>query len=207
MISVYFDFLCPYAWRGVELLAALKVPFEPVHYSLVQGNHAENAGKLRAEPAWRLVEQPLEEGSDYQRGSLAAFLASHAAARQGETSHLNFILELFRKRHRDAKALNADTMLEAAREAGLDLEQFQRDLSDEDARRAELRRDLERAGELGVFGTPTIQLENGMAAYYRFATLPESPSAKLEAWELFQTVLHNSATIETIKRAKPGSKA
>jgi predicted DsbA family dithiol-disulfide isomerase len=207
MIRVYFDFLCPYAWRGVELLSDLRVPFEPLHYSLVQGNHAENAGLPRAAPAWRLIEQPLEEGSEFQRGSLMAFLASHAAAKQDKALHLAFILALFRARHRDGKMLNQETILEAAREAELDLAQFESDLGNEAVRRAELARDLTLAGELGVFGTPTVQMEDGRAAYFRFAELPESTSAKLEAWNLFQSVLLNSATIETIKRAKPGSKA
>ena len=44
MITVYHDFLCPFAWRGLELLAALEIPFTSRHFSLVQGNHPNNAG-------------------------------------------------------------------------------------------------------------------------------------------------------------------
>ena len=56
---------------------------------------------------------------------------------------------------------------------------------------------------LGVFGTPTVQLETGDIAYFRFSNLPESVDAKLEAWKLFESTLTSGAKIETIKRAKP----
>ncbi|NJK45967.1 MAG: DsbA family protein [Pleurocapsa sp. SU_196_0] len=208
MVTVYFDFLCPYAWRGLELLAALEIEFDPVHYSLVQGNHPENAGLLRSAPLWKLVDQPLLEGTDNLNQSLEAFLASHAAAKQGKALHERFILQLFRAKHMDKQALSAEITLEAATRAGLNLEQFKADRAEGkrcDARNFAL--DLERAAGLGVFGTPTIQLETGEAAYYRFAHLPETPEARLGAWNLFQTVLRDGATIETIKRPRAGSKA
>ena len=93
--------------------------------------------------------------------------------------------------------------LEAAQTAKLDMNAFKAALKDESARRAELAIDLEDAGKLGVFGTPTIQLETGDIAYFRFSNLPESQEAKLEAWKLFEGTLTSGARIETIKRAKP----
>jgi predicted DsbA family dithiol-disulfide isomerase len=206
MVTVYFDFLCPYAWRGLELLSALEIEFDPVHFSLVQGNHAENAGLLRSAPLWKLVDQPLE-GADNIAQSLEAFLASHAAAKQGKALHERFILHLFRAKHMDKQALSAATALEAATRAGLNLEQFSSDRAEESVRRTELALDLERAAALSVFGTPTIQLETGEAAYYRFAHLPETPEARFQAWNLFQMVLRDGAMIETIKRPRDGSKA
>ena len=207
MLTVYFDFLCPYAWRGHELLSSLGIEFDPVHYSLVQGNHSDNKGLPRAEPIWKLAEQSIETDNTDQRESLTAFIASHAAAQQGHALHQAFILALFRLRHRDSSGLNPAAMLEAATLAKLDLERFAADQRDEVARRVDLSRDLERAGQLGVFGTPTIELDDGKAAYFRFATLPASQAAQQEAWKLFLSVLSNDAGIETIKRAKPGSSA
>lgn len=207
MLTVYFDFLCPYAWRGVELLSSLNLEFQPVHYSLVQGNHDDNKGLPRAEPSWKLVEQPLETENTYQHESLLAFIASHAASQQGSALHLAFILELFRLRHRDSRTLDPATILAAAGNAQLDLKRFAADQSNETARRADLKSDLERAGQLGVFGTPTIQFDDGAGAYFRFAKLPEGRSARVEAWTLFQDVMNSGAVIETIKRAKPGTKA
>jgi predicted DsbA family dithiol-disulfide isomerase len=201
MIRVYFDFLCPFAWRGVELLAALEISFEPRHYSLVQGNHAENAGLPRSTPAWKLSDQKIE-GEGYLPDSLEAFLASHAAKLQGQAPHQRFMLELFRARHRDGKTLNGETALEAARAANLEISAFQEARADEAARRAELETDTQMAGNLGVFGTPTVQLESGAAAYFRFAKLPESRVERESLWTTYQQVLEHGAMIETIKRPR-----
>jgi predicted DsbA family dithiol-disulfide isomerase len=201
VITVYFDFLCPFAWRGVELLAALEVPFAPCHFSLVQGNHAENAGLPRHAQVWKLAEQPLEAGGN-TTASLEAFLGSHAAKHQGQAAHLQFILELFRARHLHKKDISAQTVLEAAQSAKLDLSAFQAALADQSDRRSELATDLEQSGELAVFGTPTIQLESGAAAYFRFANLPETKAEQLTLWQLYQSVLESGAGIETIKRPR-----
>ena len=210
MITVYHDYLCPFAWRGLELLAALEAPFTSRHFSLVQGNHPDNSGLPRNAPVWRLTDQTIGDAANsglpaYLNvdGSLEAFFASHAALLQGREAHLRFALELYRARHRDAKTLNTETALEAAQTAKLDMNAFKTALKDESARRAELAIDLEDAGKLGVFGTPTVQLETGDIAYFRFSNLPESREAKLEAWKLFEGTLTSGARIETIKRAKP----
>jgi predicted DsbA family dithiol-disulfide isomerase len=211
MITVYHDFLCPFAWRGLELLAALEIPFTSRHFSLLQGNHPDNAGLPRNAPAWKLVDQTpgatpnaaLPAYFNNIDGSLEAFFASHAALHQGHEAHLRFALELYRARHRDEKVLNAQTALEAAHTAKLDMSAFKAAMADDTARRAELAIDLEAAGKLGVFGTPTVQLETGDIAYFRFSNLPESQEAKLEAWKLFEGTLTSGARIETIKRAKP----
>ncbi len=209
MITVYYDYLCPFAWRGLELLVALEIPFTARHYSLVQGNHPNNADLARNAPAWKLATQTLGDAANKNLpayfkvdGSLEAFFASHAAMHQGCEAHTRFALELFRAHHQDNKALTAETALHAAKSAKLDMDAFAAALKNETTLRAELAADLEAAGELGVFGTPTIQLETGDIAYFRFAKLPETHIAKLEAWNVFTGTLRSEARIETIKRAK-----
>ncbi|GAA0505906.1 DsbA family protein [Deinococcus depolymerans] len=201
--DVFIDFLCPYAWRGVELAAALRAEGEAFtlrHFSLVQGNHADNAGQ--ATPVWWLTDQPAHEGSEYQRGSLAAFLAAQAAARQGEDAAWNFTLALFRARHEHGQPLNADTIQAAAAQAALDPERLAADLSDDAGLRAALRRDLQDAAEIGVFGTPTFVLPTGEAAYYRFENLTRDPAQARAWWDLYVTVLRDGAGVATIKRAR-----
>ncbi len=210
MITVYYDYLCPYAWRGVELLAALEIPFNAKHYSLVQGNHPSNTSLPRSAPMWKLVDQEIGGTGNAElpayldvNGSLEAFFASHAAMQQGQEAHLRFTLELFRARHANKKDLNAQTALAAAELAGLDMNAFATARADEAKCRAELAIDLEEAGKLGVFGTPTIQLETGDIAYFRFDKLPENQEGKLEIWNIFKQTLLSDARIGTIKRAKP----
>ncbi|AWN23405.1 disulfide bond formation protein DsbA [Deinococcus irradiatisoli] len=202
--AVYFDFLCPYAWRGLELADVLRrehgLTFVLRHFSLVQGNHPDNA-QSRHVPVWWLTDQGAGEGSEAQAGSLRAFLADQAAARQGEDARWAFALALLRARHQDRAELTPDTLRAAAGQAGLDLSRFEADLQDDAARRAELRDDLAAAAELGVFGTPTFVLPEGHAAYFRFANLVPAGQA-LETWKLYVSVLESGARIETIKRAK-----
>ncbi len=199
--ELYFDFLCPYVWRGVELAAVLKEEGEAFtlrHYSLVEGNHEGNAKEL----TWRVTEQPLNEGSAYQQGSLRAFLASHAAALQGEAAHWAFTLALLRAHHERKEPLTDDTIQAAAQEARLDLNAFSVALADEATRRAELRAELDAAREVGVFGTPTYVLPTGEAAYYRFETLTREPAQARQWWDLYRSVLTSEAGIGTIKRAR-----
>lgn len=202
-VTVYLDYLCPFAWRGLELIHVvaplLGLDLELRHYSLEQGNHPDNQGLPRHAPVWKLAEQPLEGPR-----ALRAFLASHAARQQGKAAHLRFALELFRLRHQDRRELNDDqTFVEAVSRAGLDLERFMADLEDEEDRRTELARDLAEAGERGVFETPTFVLPSGDAAYFRFTELTTEPELAVPLWELFTAVLHNGAHVETIKRPRP----
>lgn len=206
MITVYFDYACPFAWRGLELINAiapsLKLSFEARHYSLHQGNHASNTPLPRGKPVWKLAEQPEENLDASQRGVRSVFLASHAARLQGKPLYDRFVLEVFRAKHAQKAELTLDTILEAAQHAELDLEQFRRDLLDEPARLRELGADLDDADEIAVFGTPTFVLESGNAAYFRFKTLPESLEEKIALWNLYTSVLEDDAVIETIKRPR-----
>ncbi|MFC5848487.1 DsbA family protein [Deinococcus petrolearius] len=213
MTDLYFDFLCPYAWRGVELANVLKAEGEAFrlrHFSLVQGNHPGNAAaKSAGDVTWWLSDQPAGEGPAHQQGSLGAFLAHTAAARQGEEASWAFALALFRRRHEQEQALDEAAIQGAAGDAGLDAAQFAADRQDDAGLRAALRRELSDAADLGVFGTPTFVLEDGAAAYYRFENLTRDPQTARAWWDLYRTVLNDEAGIATIKRAKnrPAKKA
>ncbi len=209
--EIFFDFVCPYAWRGLELAQVLRKAgeqeFKLKHFSLVQGNHPDNAGQK--EPVWWLTDQPGDAGERFQKSSLLAFLAAGAAARQGEEQHWDFSLALFRAVHEDKKPLDEDAVMAAAKAANLDLDRFGADRKDEDALRASLRGDLAESAELGVFGTPTFILPGGEAAYYRFENLTHDLETARQWWTLYGEVLHSGAGIATIKRAKnrPAKKA
>ncbi|BDP43513.1 hypothetical protein DAETH_34820 (plasmid) [Deinococcus aetherius] len=202
--DVYFDFLCPFAWRGVEMADVLRrergLGFRLRHFSLVQGNHPENPD--RKAPTWWLHEQGAGEGEPFQQGSLRAFLAAHAAARQGEDAAWNFTLALFRARHERKAELDEETIRNAAEEAGLDLDQFARDLADDTGVREELGAELRDAAALGVFGTPTFALPEGHAAYLRFSRLTRDPKDAQDLWSLYGEVLRSGAGVETIKRPR-----
>lgn len=212
MTDLYFDFLCPYAWRGTELAYVLQEcgePFRLRHFSLVQGNHPENKDQDTVQ-CW-LSDQPLDaEGGKgylkYQRASLNAFLAARAAYRQGEDRSWAFTLALFRLHHEDGRELDEAAFQDAAQQAGLDLEQWRKDRQDEAALRRELREDLEASAALGIFGTPTFVLSSGDVAYFKFEGLTRDPHAAQNLWGLFTGTLHSEAQVATIRRpvAKKG---
>lgn len=207
MTDLYFDFLCPYAWRGTEMAHALREcgeEFRLRHFSLVQGNHPENKDQDAVQ--WWLSDQPLDaEGGNgylkYQRPSLNAFLAARAAYRQGEDRSWAFTLALFRLHHEDGRELDEAAFQDAAQRAGLDLEQWRKDRQDEAALRRELREDLEASAALGIFGTPTFVLSSGDVAYFKFEGLTRDPHAAQNLWGLFTGTLHSEAQVATIRRS------
>ena len=212
--DLYFDFLCPYAWRGLELADVLRrehgLKFRLRHFSLVQGNHSENPD--RKYPTWWLDQQVSGQGGDAQAGSLNAFLAGQAALKQPEDSAWAFTLGLFRAVHQPAEGqtradLRNDSAVRAVAEQTLDLDRFEADFlntdsADQGGLRASLHEDLQASASLGVFGTPTYHLQGGNIAYFRFANLVTEPQAALALWQLYTSVLTDGARIETVKRAK-----
>ena len=198
---IFYDFLCPYAWRGLELMDRLGMQPELKSFSLTQGNHKENTD--RSAPTWWLSDQPPREGTDAQQGALRAFLAEHAAHRQGAEARRSFALQLFRLRHAEGQPLTSEATVHAAAErAGLDARRFQADLTDDTELRASLREELAEAARVRVFGTPTFVLDSGDAAYFRFRRIPESESDARALWETYVNVLRSEAGIETIKRPR-----
>ena len=202
MKTVFFDPLCPFAWRGLELLHALNFEFDARAYSLLQGNHAANTVLPRGEPVWKIAHVPLEQLSDSQRRSLDSFVALAAAKCQGTAKHHHFALELMRAKHRGKLEFGDEVFENAAQKANLNLERFKTDMADTAARFHEISKDLDAADEIAVFGTPTIVLESGNAAYFRFADLPTDPEAQQQLWDVFVSTLENPNKIETIKRPR-----
>lgn len=173
-----------------QLGAGLEIDWR--YFSLEQVNN-ENG------PDWKLWEQPPEYES---RGRLA-FQAAEASRRQGKGAFDRFHLALLRKRHEQAKKLFLkETVLETARECGLDLRRFESDLADP-ALIQKLAEDHTYAAEhLGVFGTPTLVFSNGRAAYLKMK--PSAPLAEsVTVWnDLYETIARRPY-IEEVKRPVP----
>lgn len=178
----------------VQLGDALQINWR--YFSLEQVNSTEGAD-------WKLWEQPPE----YQSRGRLAFQAAEAAKQQGKAAFERFHMALLEARHEHAKKIFLrETILDAAREAGLDLTRFEADLANP-ALLAKLAEDHTDAVEqYGVFGTPTLVFANGRAAYLKMK--PAAPAEEsLAVWsDLAQTIVHRPY-IEEVKRPVPPPQA
>ncbi|SRR5690625_899603 len=198
-VRVYFDFLCPYAWRGAEVANIVQratgdVEFEWHHYSLMQARKGEDGQQL-----WN---EPLLEDDEYGTDGLLPFLASCAARRQGPHLHFAFMLELLRARHRDHKPYTRETIMEVARSVGAHMACFEDDLADPECR-TQLAQDHYRAVNAGVFGTPTFSFESGDIAYLRLKELPEGEEEAVRLFMGYKEMLSSFPYLETIRRPRP----
>ena len=149
-------------------------------------------------PEWKLWEQP----DDYRSRGLWALRAGEAARRQGQDAFDRFHIALLRARHEDGRDI-ADrvALAEVAREAGLDVGRFTRDLPD---RRllAAIGEDYTRGEEQhGVWGTPTLVLNGGRAAYLKMRPAPPSEEA-VSLFEGLFDLIHERPYVIEVKRPR-----
>ncbi len=199
-VTVYFDYLCPYAWRASALTASVAGPlglrFEWVHFSLYQANHPSGDG-------WQLWNERLGDHDDTGTMGLLPFLASTAARRQGRASHDAFRTALLHARHVDHRPFHLSTMMEAAEEARLHLACFERDLADPEARTT-LAREHHRGVAARVFGTPTFRFPSGDTAYVRLREVPSDRDDAVALFERVRGMLADYPYLETLKRPRHG---
>lgn len=198
VVTVFFDFLCPYAWRAAELAeivgAKLGTRFRWSHFSLYQANHDADDG-------WQLWNEPLKETSNSGGRGLLPFLASTAAQRQGQEAHDAFRLQLLRLRHVEHLPFHLSTVRDAAKAAGLHLAAFERDLADPEMR-TELARAHHRAAAERVVATPTLRFANGDMAYLRIKEVPGDADEAVRLFEGVRDLLAQHPYLETLRRPR-----
>lgn len=205
-VTVYFDYLCPYAWRGAEVAelvaGELGLEFRWHHFSLYQSNHQNNGGQPNNKGNWQLWNDKIDWENDAGDKGLFPFLASCAARQQGTEVHNQFRLKLMRACHRDHKPFSRATIFEVAEEVGLHLPKFESDLADPECR-TRLAHEHYRAAALDVFGTPTFHFANGHLAYFRIKLLPDSKEEALALFGDYRRMLECYPYLETVKRPRP----
>lgn len=196
-MEIYYDFGCPYVYAATKWLHAVEeargeaLPIRWRAFPLEQVNSGEG-------PGWKLWEQP--EG--YRSRGLPAFLAASAARDQGNEAAWRFHRALIEAKHGKRKDHGKrDTIVNAAREAGLDMDHFE-DASQDRSRLAAIGEDYE-AGKrtLNVFGTPTFVFPNGGAAYLKLdrKAIPTGQAA-LDFYDRFVEIVRDRPFVMEIKR-------
>lgn len=195
--EVFYDYGCPYVHAAAVWLDRVKASLgDNLHvtwryFPLEQVNTVEG-------PDWKLWEQPV----DYKSRGRGAFQGAIAARNQGEEAFNRFHLALLNARHVEGKEhSNRDTLLEAAKAAGLDIARFERDLDNPDLI-AKIGTDFEEGrDQYGVFGTPTFVFPDGSSAYIKM--LPAAaPEEAVAVFEEFVQVVKDRPYISEIKRPK-----
>jgi predicted DsbA family dithiol-disulfide isomerase len=149
-------------------------------------------------PQWKLWEQPDE----FMSRSLWAFRGGEAAKLQGKELFERFHLAVLRARHTEKKDIaNPETLIEVAREVGLDGEKFRQDLFN--------RKLLEKIGEdymrgvkeHGVWGTPTLVFNGQQAAYLKLKPAPP-PEESVKLFEELFIIIFRRPNVMEVKRPR-----
>jgi predicted DsbA family dithiol-disulfide isomerase len=194
--DVFYDYHCPYVYRLSVLLDSIAASSaRPLrvnwrYFSLTQVNSKDDGWTV-----WGAL--PTER----VRGRLA-FAAAEAARRQGRFDDLH--MPLLHARHRDGLDLDAIPVVdEIATRAGLDMDRFHKDVEDPSILEALARDHRAAVDEHGVFGTPTIVLPDGAAAYVRLTEAVAGAGAA-ELFDRLMSIVSSEPRIREIKRpSKP----
>ncbi len=186
-LAVYYDFLCPWAYRAAVWL-----------------QDVEGAGRIRTD--WRFFS--LSENSRRREGGagapvwerdgtakgLPAFRSAIAARSQGEDAYARFRLALQRARHEEKlPADDPETHRYAAKLAALDPDRFDRDLTRADL--AALAEDHIEAVRRGVFGVPTLVWPEGRSYYVKLTEIIPTNRA-VQLYEAIESVHRFGELIE-----------
>ena len=198
-VVAYFDYLCPYAWRGAEVARMVEdrlgLRFDWRHFSVFQVEHGDANGQ-------QLWNAEIDATDPMGSWGLQPFLASCAARRQGPEAFDRFRLGLLRARHVDGLPLTRPTHLAVAEAAGIHLARFETDLADPELRTS-LAQEHHQAARRDVFGTPTFALANGHLAYFRVCELPADQEEAVRLFLAFRGLLEEFPYLETVRRPRP----
>jgi 2-hydroxychromene-2-carboxylate isomerase len=197
-VIAYFDYLCPFAWRGAEVAAQVAAPlglqFKWQHFSLYQSNNKVNG--------WQLWNETIDDCDESGTKGLLPFLASCSARRQGRDLYDTFRLGVLRARHRDCLPLTLETLTKVAQQSGLNMSEFEKELGNPEVR-TRIAQEHYTAKALGVFGTPTFQFGSEHLAYFRIAQLPQTLEEAVNLFHDYRRILETYPYLETIKRPRP----
>jgi predicted DsbA family dithiol-disulfide isomerase len=197
-VIAYFDYLCPFAWRGAEVAAQVAEPlglkFKWQHFSLYQSNNKVNGWQL-----WNETVDPCDESGTK---GLLPFLASCSARRQGRELYDAFRLGVLRARHRDCLPLTLETLTKIARQVDLNMSEFEKELNNPEVR-TRIAQEHHNAKAMGIFGTPTFHFETNHLAYFRIAHLPQTVEEAVNLFSDYRRMLETYPYLETIKRPRP----
>ncbi len=147
-------------------------------------------------PEWHVWDQP----DDYPSRGLPAFRAAEAARRQGEEAYARMHWGLLEGRHQRRKDFREPADIESiARDAGLDMAQFRRDVADRSLLQRVAAEHTEAVTKHHLFGTPTFVFEQGGPIFVRIRA-HETAAEAVRAFEMFRALFVAQANFDEVKR-------
>jgi predicted DsbA family dithiol-disulfide isomerase len=204
-VTVYYDYLCPFSWRAAEIAEVvtreLGTQFRWHHFSTYQSRAAQLGNGHGNGQLWNERIDPNDASGG--RG-LMPFLASCAARQQGAEAYRAFRLAAMRAYHRECRPYTREVLLEVARDVGLHLPSFERDLANPE-RRTVLANEHHQAASLNVMTTPTFHFSSGHLGDLRITVLPPDPVEIVSLFQTYRTLLESYPYLESIQRPRARS--
>lgn len=161
-------------------------------FSLEQQNNQEGAD-------FRIWEQ-----QDYPSRGVLALVASKAALNHGDSSFLKFHMATFEALHDEGEDIGNEKVLrDIAKNAGLDLEQFDQDMKRDETWQAVGEDHTESKRKYNVFGVPTFIFGPGQAVYVKLESIPESREERDSLFQLIHDMGAERPYLLELKRPDP----
>jgi predicted DsbA family dithiol-disulfide isomerase len=196
--TVYYDYLCPYAFRLCRLLDGIKgdisggLDISWKTFSLEQQNS-------RKEPDFLLWEHP-----EHPTYGILALIAGKAAKNQGQALFLKFHFALFEARHIRHKNISSqEVLIDAAKNSGLDTGQFEADLKKEETMQAMAKDHLSGKTRHNLFGVPSLAFDDENPIYTKLSSLPELKEDRVSLFHLIYESAVKRPCLMEIKRPDP----
>jgi predicted DsbA family dithiol-disulfide isomerase len=195
-LQVFFDYTCPWVRQtGLWLYSVkdaigddLQLEWRP--FLLEQVNSKEGPDWK----AWEQDDQYVSRGIWPHRGGIAA-------RAQGEEAHRRYACAIWEAKHVERMDVRSrESVVDVARDAGLDMTQFEID-ADDPGTLLRIGEEHEAAARQGVFGTPTMVFEDRSSAYLKMYAPPESES--VEMFEHFLGLARFRMNFGELKRPQP----
>lgn len=185
-VNVFFDYTCPYSYRVLPWIEAVVRAGQDVAvswrtFSLKEANHDYDSPSPFDDPEISSI-------------SVLALALAHAA-RKAEFDR--YPRSVFEAMHRDGRRLGEGELLALAAAAGVDVATFDQERPRWLAAVAQDHREGE--ARYGVFGTPTLVLDEGEVVFVKLASTPQR-GQELGLWESLRTVAKCFPELVEIKR-------
>ncbi len=127
------------------------------------------------------------EHRDYPSRGVPALAAAKAAKNQGEELFLRFHLATYKAKHdRNRDIADRKVLRDIAKDAGLDVARFEKDMEKKKTWRAVGKDHMESRKKYEVFGVPTLVFNDRNPVFVKLKSLPKSQEARISLFEFIE---------------------